>query len=44
VTRKSGRKLSYQLVVNGVPIAGIDDVIKVFHDEGTISAVLWRDY
>jgi hypothetical protein len=26
-----------------VPIANIEDVIKVFEDEGTIAAVLWRD-
>jgi D-alanyl-D-alanine carboxypeptidase len=44
VTSKSGRKLAYQLVVNGVPVKGIDGVIKVFQDEGTISAILWRDY
>jgi D-alanyl-D-alanine carboxypeptidase len=43
VTTKSGRKLAYQLVVNGVPVSGIADVIKVFQDEGTISAILWRD-
>jgi D-alanyl-D-alanine carboxypeptidase len=40
---QSGRKLAYQLVVNNVPFTGIDDVIRVFQDEGTISAILWRD-
>jgi len=39
----SGRKLAYQLVVNNVPFKTIDDVIKIFQDEGTISAILWRD-
>jgi len=44
VTTKTGRHLTYQLVVNNVPIKGIPDIIKVFQDEGTISAMLWRDY
>ncbi|MBV8153765.1 MAG: D-alanyl-D-alanine carboxypeptidase [Candidatus Eremiobacteraeota bacterium] len=44
ITTKSGRHLVYQLVVNNVPITGIPDVIGVFQDEGTISAMLWRDY
>jgi D-alanyl-D-alanine carboxypeptidase len=44
MTTRSGRKLAYQLVVNGVPITGILDVLKAFQDEGTISAILWRDF
>jgi len=44
VTTKSGRRLTFELVVNNVPIAGLDDITKVFQDEGTISAILWRDY
>lgn len=44
VTTKSGRHLTYQLVVNNVPISQIDDITKIFQDEGTISAMLWRDY
>jgi D-alanyl-D-alanine carboxypeptidase len=48
VTTRSGRKLAYQLVVNGVPITdpeGITaEIIKVFQDEGTISAIVWRDF
>jgi D-alanyl-D-alanine carboxypeptidase len=44
ITTKSGKHLIYQLVVNNVPIASIADVIGVFQDEGTISAMLWRDY
>ena len=44
ITTKSGRHLTYQLVVNNVPITPIDDITKVFQDEGTISAMLWRDY
>lgn len=44
ITTKSGKHLVYQLVVNNVPIRSITDVIGVFQDEGTISAMLWRDY
>jgi D-alanyl-D-alanine carboxypeptidase/D-alanyl-D-alanine-endopeptidase (penicillin-binding protein 4) len=44
ITTKSGKHLVYQLVVNNVPITSIADVIGVFQDEGTISAMLWRDY
>lgn len=43
INARSGRKLAYQLVVNDVPFKSIDDVIQVFQDEGTISAILWRD-
>jgi len=43
INAKSGRKLAYQLVVNNVPFKSINDVIQVFQDEGTISAILWRD-
>jgi D-alanyl-D-alanine carboxypeptidase len=44
ITTKSGRHLTYHVVVNGVPIKSIDDVTKVFEDEATISAMLWRDF
>ncbi|HLI96620.1 MAG TPA: D-alanyl-D-alanine carboxypeptidase [Candidatus Baltobacteraceae bacterium] len=44
ITTKRGRHLVYQLVVNNVPITSIAGVIAVFQDEGTISAMLWRDY
>ena len=43
VQAKSGKRLSYMLVVNDVPVGGLPDVIQVFQDEGTISAMLWRD-
>jgi D-alanyl-D-alanine carboxypeptidase len=43
IKAKSGRKLVYELVVNDVPITGLNDIIQVFQDEGTISAILWRD-
>jgi D-alanyl-D-alanine carboxypeptidase len=42
LTTRHERKLAYQLVVNGVPVSDIEDVIKVFQDEGIISAILWR--
>jgi D-alanyl-D-alanine carboxypeptidase len=48
LTTRSGKKLAYQLVVNGVPLTDPEDItpeiIKVFQDEGTISAILWRDF
>lgn len=44
VTTKSGRHLTFELVVNDVPIKGIYDVTQVFQDEGKVSAILWRDY
>jgi D-alanyl-D-alanine carboxypeptidase len=44
IDTKSGRHLTYELVVNNVPISQIDDVVAVFEDEGTISAMLWRDF
>jgi D-alanyl-D-alanine carboxypeptidase/D-alanyl-D-alanine-endopeptidase (penicillin-binding protein 4) len=44
IDAKSGRRLVYQLVVNNVPITGFDQVLDVFQDEGTISAILWRDF
>lgn len=44
ITTKSGRHLTYEVVVNNVAISGVPDVVHVFQDEGTISAILWRDY
>jgi len=44
ITAKSGHRLTYEVVVNNVPITGVQDIVKVFEDEGTISAMLWRDY
>ena len=44
IDAQSGRRLVYQLVVNEVVIEDINDVVTVFQDEGTISAVLWRDF
>ncbi|MGD9507546.1 MAG: D-alanyl-D-alanine carboxypeptidase/D-alanyl-D-alanine-endopeptidase [Geminicoccaceae bacterium] len=44
VTTRAGRRLAFQLVVNNVPISGIDDVVQVFQDQGRVSAILWRDH
>ena len=44
VISRSGRHLTFELVVNDVPIESIEDITKVFQDQGTISAMLWRDY
>lgn len=44
IDAKSGRRLVYQLVVNNVPISEFDQLLEIFQDEGTISAILWRDY
>jgi D-alanyl-D-alanine carboxypeptidase/D-alanyl-D-alanine carboxypeptidase/D-alanyl-D-alanine-endopeptidase (penicillin-binding protein 4) len=43
IDTKSGKKLVYQLVVNNVPIKNIPDILQIFQDEGTVSAILWRD-
>ena len=44
VTTKSGHHLTFQLVVNNVPISNVLDVTNVFQDQGAIAAMLWRDY
>jgi D-alanyl-D-alanine carboxypeptidase len=43
IDTKSGRHLIFHLVVNDVPIKSIEDVLHIFQDQGTISAILWRD-
>lgn len=43
IDAKSGRRLVYQLVVNNVPVLELNDLLAIFQDEGTISAILWRD-
>src|SRR5262249_25716463 len=44
IDTQSDRRLVYQLVVNEVIIENINDVLTLFQDEGTISAILWRDF
>jgi D-alanyl-D-alanine carboxypeptidase len=40
---KSGKHLVYHLVVNNVPFRDFNDLLQIFQDQGTISAMLWRD-
>jgi D-alanyl-D-alanine carboxypeptidase len=42
IDAQSGRRLAFALTVNNVAINGLDDVLAVFQDEGTISAMLWK--
>jgi D-alanyl-D-alanine carboxypeptidase len=42
IATKGGKHLVYEVVVNNVSITSISDVIQVFQDEGTASAMLWR--
>jgi D-alanyl-D-alanine carboxypeptidase len=44
IDARGGRRLVYQLVVNEVEINNVNDSLTVFQDEGTISAILWRDF
>ncbi len=43
IQAKSGRKLVYHVVVNNVPFRELSDLLQIFQDEGTISAMIWRD-
>jgi PBP4 family serine-type D-alanyl-D-alanine carboxypeptidase len=43
IDTKSGQRLIYQLVVNNVPVSQLMDLLQIFQDQGTISAILWRD-
>ena len=44
IDTKSGRRLAYVVAVNNVPkIDGIEALLQVFQDEGTISAIVWRE-
>ena len=43
ITTKTGRTLAFGLFANNIgAFTGIDQVLPVFQDEGTISAVLWK--
>jgi D-alanyl-D-alanine carboxypeptidase len=44
VTTKSGHHLTFELTVNGVKVKDVLSITNVFQDEGTIAAILWRDY
>ena len=44
IDAKSGRRLIFSIVVNDVgPIMSLDPVLETFQDQGTISAIIWRD-
>jgi len=43
ITARSGKKLGYEVVVNNVPVSDLNGLLQVFQDQGTISAILWRD-
>ncbi|HET9096964.1 MAG TPA: D-alanyl-D-alanine carboxypeptidase [Candidatus Baltobacteraceae bacterium] len=44
VTTKRGHRLTFEVAVNGVPMNDLEDLTNIFQDEGTIAAILWRDY
>jgi D-alanyl-D-alanine carboxypeptidase len=44
VDTKSGKRLVFEMAINEIPIDSIDEILQVFQDQGTISAILWRDY
>jgi D-alanyl-D-alanine carboxypeptidase len=44
IDAKSKRQLSYALYVNNVKATNlIDDLVRIFQDEGTISAIIWKE-
>jgi D-alanyl-D-alanine carboxypeptidase len=44
IDTKSGKRLIFHLVVNNVPLGfDIINVTQVFQDQGTITAIIWRD-
>jgi D-alanyl-D-alanine carboxypeptidase len=44
IATKSGRHLVYEVVVNNLPVTNLNQILQVFQDEGTASAILWRDF
>jgi D-alanyl-D-alanine carboxypeptidase len=44
IDAKSGQRLIYEVVVNNVPIQQLTDLMQIFQDQGTVSAILWRDH
>ena len=44
ITAKSGRRLVFALAVNDVgTFTGIEPVLQILEDQGTIAAILWRE-
>jgi len=44
IDAKSGKRLVFEMAINEIPIESIEELLQVFQDQGTISAILWRDY
>ncbi len=45
IDTRGGRRLAFTLAVNDVgTISGIDEVLPVFQDQGTVAAILWKLY
>ncbi|HEU4678540.1 MAG TPA: D-alanyl-D-alanine carboxypeptidase, partial [Terrimicrobiaceae bacterium] len=44
IDAKSGRRLAFMVAVNDVSITGLNDVLAIFQDQGTISAILWQGH
>jgi PBP4 family serine-type D-alanyl-D-alanine carboxypeptidase len=44
INTKGGKHLVYEVVVNDVPVTALNQIVQVFQNEGTASAILWRDY
>jgi len=44
VHTRSGKTLAYVVDINNAHTGSINGLIGIFQDEGTISAMLWRDY
>jgi D-alanyl-D-alanine carboxypeptidase len=44
IDAKTGRRLMYALFVNNVRSTNlIDDIVRIFQDEGMISAIIWKE-
>ncbi|WP_298627950.1 D-alanyl-D-alanine carboxypeptidase/D-alanyl-D-alanine-endopeptidase [uncultured Legionella sp.] len=43
IKSKNNRHLAFDIIVNAVPMNSLDTLLDVFQDQGTISALLWRD-
>ncbi len=44
IDTKSGKRLMFHLAVNNVPLGfDVTNVLQVFQDQGTITAIIWRD-
>lgn len=44
INTKNNNMLIFHVVVNNVPINSLNEVMEMFQDQGTIAAILWRDF